>query len=84
LIKQFKYFNFLEKMKNVITYADGLAVGLAFCADGMSMLMVFFWLCQRMSSPTALCRRPPSAQPMPTALLAVPTAVGRRHLDCVL
>jgi hypothetical protein len=28
-------------MKNVITYADGLAVGLAFCADGMSMLMVF-------------------------------------------
>jgi hypothetical protein len=29
-------------MKNVITYADGLAVGLAFCADGMSMPTTFF------------------------------------------
>jgi hypothetical protein len=32
---------YLKKMKNVIIYADGLAIGLAFCADGMSMLMVF-------------------------------------------
>jgi hypothetical protein len=31
----------MKKMKNVITYADGLAVGLAFYADGMSMPMVF-------------------------------------------
>jgi hypothetical protein len=39
LVKQFKYFNFFEKMekKNVITYADGLA----FCADGMSMPTIF-------------------------------------------
>jgi hypothetical protein len=40
-------------MRNIITYADslavglalcadGLAVGLAFCADGMSMPTVFF------------------------------------------
>jgi hypothetical protein len=28
-------------MKNVIAYADGLAVGLAFCADGMPMPTVF-------------------------------------------
>jgi hypothetical protein len=42
LVKQFKYFNFFEKngkikIKNVITYADGLA----FCADGMSMPTIF-------------------------------------------
>jgi hypothetical protein len=28
-------------MKNIIIYANGLAVGLAFCADGMSMPMFF-------------------------------------------
>jgi hypothetical protein len=31
-----------NKMKIVITYADGLAVGLACCADGISMPTVFF------------------------------------------
>jgi hypothetical protein len=31
-------------MKNIITYADGLAVGLAFYADGMSMPTVFLAL----------------------------------------
>jgi hypothetical protein len=33
--------NFLKKMKIAITYADGLAVGLACCADGISMLMIY-------------------------------------------
>jgi hypothetical protein len=28
-------------MKDIIIYANGLAVGLAFCADGMSMPTVF-------------------------------------------
>jgi hypothetical protein len=44
LVKQFKgkmkKFG-KNKMKNVITYADSLTVGLTFCIDGMSMPTAF-------------------------------------------
>jgi hypothetical protein len=61
----FEYF-FENKLKILKYYADGFTVGTTIYADGQSVPTVIGQSPTR-TMPTTLCRRSPSAQPVPTA-----------------